>query len=242
MRLKPVLFAIFCSLAALADAADPMESLTALRDAAIKNDIDAAMSFVVDKYTDEIIKTNKIPKELRDMLINLTGAFENTSVRAADAGRAEICATVRDKNGKDQSIRITMLLKDANFRFSTFSTQALPGAKIYLDEFLKALNEGDTAAAATYLTDELAKEFADGFPDALRLQCDNKVRAALFRRTGGFPGGAHGRKRQHHLDQNRFTVENFRCQQKSAAEQRRHDHHTIHGILPDFRRTIKPAP
>ncbi|MBE6358592.1 MAG: hypothetical protein E7057_05020 [Lentisphaerae bacterium] len=177
MRLKYILSAVITLTAVIVSAADPMESLVSLRNAVIKNDIDSAMSFLERKYTSEMIKSSRIPKQLRDILINLTGAFEETSVRMKNPDRADIFASVKGEDGKDYTIRIVMMRQDANYLFSTFSKQPLPGAKIYLDEFLNALNHGDTDLAKSYLDEKLAGEFADGIPAALRLQAVNKVSA-----------------------------------------------------------------
>ena len=109
MRLKYILSAVIALTAVIVSAADPMESLVSLRNAVIKNDIDSAMSFLERKYTSEMIKSSRIPKQLRDILINLTGAFEETSVRMKNPDRADIFASVKGEDGKDYIIRTPII-------------------------------------------------------------------------------------------------------------------------------------
>ncbi len=149
--------------------ATPMDMLNFLRHAAIKNDSSLALQVVHGQMAQQMIRTGKIPKDLREKMLNLTAAFEDTCIRQT-SGRAVIYAII-DQNGKKSCFQIKFSeISEGVLRLTEITPGTIPGARVYLERFLNACNDGNKEMFHAFLSEALKNQFPD-IPAGLQPHC-----------------------------------------------------------------------
>ena len=138
--------------------ATPMDMLNFLRHAAINNDSSLALQVVHGPMAQQMISTGKMPKDLREKMLNMTAAFEDTYIRHTSGGA--LVYIVVDQDGRKSCFQIKF--KDISagvLRIAEVTPGTLPGARVYLERFLNACNDGNKDLFHAYLSEALKSQF-----------------------------------------------------------------------------------
>lgn len=163
----------------------PMDMINFLRQAAIKNDASMALQVMHGPMAEQMIRTGKMPKELRQMMLDLTAAFEDTYIRATGDKALVYIFVTQDNKEKCFKVRFDPIAGGV-LRIVEFAPGTIPGARVYLDRFIAACKDGKQNLFHAYLSDALKTQFP-AIPQSLQLdgqvnisQVKNSANEAIF--------------------------------------------------------------
>ena len=163
----------------------PMDMINFLRQAAIKNDASMALQVMHGPLAEQMIRTGKMPKELRQMMLDLTAAFEDTYIRATGDKALVYIFVTQDNKEKCFKVRFDPIAGGV-LRIVEFAPGTIPGARVYLDRFIAACKDGKQNLFHAYLSDALKTQFP-AIPQSLQLdgqvnisQVKNSANEAIF--------------------------------------------------------------